>query len=512
MATPTIFSSIGYLGLNKAQSDAALAPEWATDAENVVFDWSGRLAARKGWVNQTAVPIPSTPNVDALHEYVKSDTTTSLICAAGNGLYESSDNGASWTSRTGAVVPTSDNWQFQNFNDKVIAAQADHSLLVKTSGNFAAVVASSGSVPDHPVAVLAAFGRIWCIEADLQTVKYCALLDETKWATADGGGSIDLRKVWTQGTDTALAVRAFGGRLVVFGKRHIILWVDGRGNALGLSPNDIYVEDVVEGTGTEARDSIQNIGEGDLVYLSQYGIQSLTRVLQEQQTPISDITRNSRQYFSTRIQNTAVDKTIIRSVYSASEGFYLLHVPDIPGTICVDIRQPLEDGSYRLFEWPSFAPYSAISRRNNDVLFGFAGGVVGKYSGYQDNGAPYWYVLHSGYLDLGPEENCKEKELKRIKVMAYGSGGTTVYVKWGWDFDRERWEESISYTADSGSEYAEAEYAIGEYGGAAGHRKDSVPAGGSGQYFQIGVEVLIQGSPFGLQILQAYYETGNKLA
>lgn len=513
MATPVIFSGVGYLGLNKEQSDAILEPQWATEAQNAVFDWSGRLAARKGWESQTSVPIPSTPQVQSLHEYVKADATTSLVCGANSKLYESSDNGASWTDRTGSLTPTGSNWQFQNFNDKVVAAHAGgNPLVVKTSGNFAAVVAASGTVPDNPVAVLAAFGRVWCIEEDQKTIKYSALLDETLWAVADGGGTIDLSKVWTVGTDTAVAIRAFGGRLVVFGKRHIILWVDGKGNALGLNPDDIYVEDVIENSGTEARDSIQNIGEGDLVYLSQFGIQSLTRVLQEQQTPISDITKNSRMYFSSRIQNSAIDKTTIKSVYSAKEGFYLLSIPDLESTICVDIRAPLQDGSYRLFEWPTFAPHSAISRRNNDVLFGFSGGVVGKYTGYQDNGSPYWYVIRSAHLDLGPEENSKYKELKRIKVMAYGASGTTVYVRWWWDFGRENYEETIEYTGAGGSEYAEAEYGEGEYGGSYDHKNDSVPAAGSGQYFQIGLEVLIDGAPFGLQILQAYYETGAKLA
>jgi hypothetical protein len=38
--------------------------------------------------------------------------------------------------------------------------------------------------------------------------------------------------------------------LIVFGKRHIIMWTDGAGAALGLDPGNIYVEDVIEGAGT----------------------------------------------------------------------------------------------------------------------------------------------------------------------------------------------------------------------------------------------------------------------
>jgi hypothetical protein len=43
--------------------------------------------------------------------------------------------------------------------------------------------------------------------------------------------------------------------LIVIGKRHIVIWTDGAGAALGLDPTNIYVEDViVEGAGTVARD------------------------------------------------------------------------------------------------------------------------------------------------------------------------------------------------------------------------------------------------------------------
>ncbi len=506
MVTPVIFPALGFLGLNKERSLAILGPEWATEAQNVIIDSSGRFAARKGWVNQTTATITGSPALRALHEYVKQDATTSLVTTGGNKLWESSDQGATWTDRTAALTVTADNWQLVNFNDKVIAAQAAHGLLVKTSGNFALIVATSGVLPAAPVAVLAAFGRVWAVESDLQTIKYSALLDETKWSVADGGGSIDMRKVWTQGTDTLTAIRAFGGRLVAFGRRHIVLWVDGKGNALGLDPLDIYVEDVVEGSGTEARDSIQNIGEGDLIYLGKLGVQSLSRVIQEQQTPVTDITKNSRQYFAIRIQNTAVNKTQIKSVYSAEEGFYLLVVPGANLTLCVDLRLPLEDGSYRIFEWPAFIPTSVLSRLNGDVLFGTTG-KVGKHSGYSDNGAPYWYVLRTGYLDLG-EENGLFKELKRIKIIA-NAGNADAVIKWWWDFGSSAYSETIAYSPLVASEYGEGEYGVAEYGVGISQRVDSVPGAGSGQYFQLGVEVLIDGQPFGLQVLQAYYETGR---
>jgi hypothetical protein len=131
----------------------------------------------------------------------------SLVAGAGNKLWESTDDGSTWIDRTGGLTISGDKWQFVNFNGKVIACQVGHSLKVKTSGNFATIVATSGTVPTAPVAVLAAYGRVWALESDLQTVKYSALLDETKYDAADGGGVLDLRKVWTLGTDTGVTIK-----------------------------------------------------------------------------------------------------------------------------------------------------------------------------------------------------------------------------------------------------------------------------------------------------------------
>ena len=46
---PMTIVAPGTLGLNKEQEFTLLGPEWATKALNMVFDRSGRLAARKGW-------------------------------------------------------------------------------------------------------------------------------------------------------------------------------------------------------------------------------------------------------------------------------------------------------------------------------------------------------------------------------------------------------------------------------------------------------------------------------
>ena len=46
--TPVVLSGLGSAGLNTQSQDATLGPEWLTEADNVVFDFQGRIAARKG--------------------------------------------------------------------------------------------------------------------------------------------------------------------------------------------------------------------------------------------------------------------------------------------------------------------------------------------------------------------------------------------------------------------------------------------------------------------------------
>ena len=104
----------------------------------------------------------------------------------------------------------------------------------------------------------AAFGRIWAVDDDKQTVRYCALLDETKWATASGGGSIDMRNVWSNGMDYVTAISSIGSNLVIFGRKHIVIYTDGSGSELGVDPTQMYVVDIIEGTGCVARDSLAN--------------------------------------------------------------------------------------------------------------------------------------------------------------------------------------------------------------------------------------------------------------
>lgn len=508
---PITFPSLGFLGLNKAKYDTLLGPEWATEARNCVIDAQGRIAARKGWRKLTATPMTGTPTVLAVHEYVQNDGTVMLIAATSAKLWHSVDDGATWVDVTGALTPTGGNWQFVNYNGKVYGAQVGHPLIVKTTtGNFAAATAATGVIPTNPVCILAAYGRLWTINSDTQTLKYCALLDGTKWATGDGGGSQDLGYLWTKGTDQGVGIGAFGSTLCVFGKRHIFLFTDGSGSDRGLDPSTMYVGDTIEGVGLAARDTLQAIGEGDLLFLSQHGLRTMQRTLQEKQTPFNDVSANSRDWLVSTLMNSAIDVTKMRSCWSAVNAFYLLSSPDSKTVVCVDTRQALEDGTYRMFNWDGYYPYAMCTRVNGDVIFGFAGGIIGKYYGYLDNTSTYRFAFHSAFLDTG-ESNVLWKMLKRLRVLMFSPGGYSVVFKWWYDFSPDAWSAVRTFAADANSQYNVDEYAIAQYGGVTSQRIDSVPLAGSGQFFKLGVEVEINGFAFALQSITAYYE-GTRLA
>lgn len=501
-----IFPSPGFLGLNREQESVPMGPEWATRAYNALIDSAGRFAARKGWVKSTTVAFAG--NAEQTHEYVTSAGVTTLICTGGNKFFESSDDGSTWTDRTGAVAVTANNWQMVNFNSKVIAAQAAHGLVVKTAGNFALVAAATGVVPTNPVAVLSAFGRLWCVSADLQTIKYCALLDETKWAVADGGGTLDLRTVWTRGIDTCTAVASLGSRLIFFGTKHVLLYIDGSGSTIGIDPLNMFLEDAIEGTGTDSRDSIANIGEGDIYFRGPNGIRSLIRSRQEQLTPVTDLSKNNRNYLNSLLTNSAVDVTKLRAVYSPQESFYLLTVPGINRTFCFDTRQQLDDGSLRFFEW-TLAPLSFTYRRNKTLVLGFASGIVGVYTGYKDNLVSYLYQFRSGFIRIDPDIDAFLKQLKSLKVLCAVQTATDIVFSWAYDFSQSPSSATVSVPAASAAEYAVSEYGIAEYGSSEESRNQSAPGGGSGQYFQVGIQAVINGSGFAMSNLTAFYTLGR---
>lgn len=511
---PITLTSPGRRGLNKERANDLLGPEWATDALNCVLNREGRIAARKGWTNQTIGA--ASDNIVVLHEYVKGDASVEMIAAGGTKIFSGiTDFTDPLNDITPSTAPTADNWQFLNFNDKVIGIQEDHTMIVYDgSGDFSDLVAVSGTAP-RGVAGCAAFGRLWVIDDDGQTIKYCALLDETKWSESDGGGSIDLRNVWTQGMDRAVAVIGFGANLIVFGTNHIIFYTDAAGSELGVNPNQLYVVDTIEGTGCVARDSIQPIGEGDVVYLSRHGIQALGRVIREKSNPTVTISKNIRTYLSNLLTQQVT--TSIRSAYSPEHGLYLLLLPDARRVIVADTRFLFtdEDGALvaPMLEWTfDLMPMSVCVRRNGDLLFGFDG-MVGEYEGNQDGGESYSVEYSSPWLLVeDPTIANGLKILKEIPTIVQVNGNTTISWLWEFDFSGEVFTGRTEHVAAGLAEWGEAEFNVDEFSGGLILQKNIVEGQGEGQFLRVGLHMNVDGFDFVLQQIKLLFKLGRMAA
>src|SRR3989304_491088 len=285
MPAPLTLTTPGRWGVNEQEKNQLLHPNWAAVADGLVVNDAGQLQCRG------ALDLVSTDGAptEILRQfaYITSAGTETVISATATKIIAGTtdlDDAGSDITPTGA--PTNGYWQFQNFNGKVVGWQAGHTPIVwNGAGDFAVITAATGTLPDGDC-VLAALGRVWAVDDDGQTVRYCALLDETKWATADGGGAIDMRNVWPQGMDRVVALASFGGSLVIFGQRNIVVYTDGAGSALGVDPAQMYVVDTIEGTGCAARDTVVVVGEGDLVFLSELGGQSFQRLIVQKDNPL----------------------------------------------------------------------------------------------------------------------------------------------------------------------------------------------------------------------------------
>ena len=490
--------NVAFHGLARERQQVALEPEWCTKAENIIIDGAGRLAARKGWAAQNGTPISGTPTINQIHEYVKTDGTTEIISASADDLF----TGASTpTSIVGALTPTAGNWQFVNFNGNVYGWQASHTPIVYTgTGDFTAMSASTGTLPDGNT-VLAAYGRLWAVDDDGQTIRYCALLDPTLWAVADGGGVIDMRSVWTRGTDTVQRIVAYGSSLIVFGKRHVVIWVDGSGSDIGIDPVNIYVGQVIENVGLVSRDAMALAGEIDVLFWSYNGVRSLRRTLQETATPVNEISPQNRDFLSDSLSTGDLSK--VRGVYSAINGYFLLSHPDDSRTFCFDSKGLMQDGALRMTTW-TLVPTAACETISGDVYFGFPStGVIGKYSGYLDNTATYRFDYESGWMALEPA--MRLKMLKRLKAFLFSPASGQVTFKWWTDFKSNLKTYAKDLVGD-GDEWNVDEWSLMEWSAGKAQHEKYVPLSNSCQYVKVGVLFVVNGRPFGVQNISLYYE------
>ena len=509
----------GFFGLNTQDSSVTLSTNFALTADNCIIDKYGRLGSRKGWTMQTTSGSSelSGSSVDFLMEHVNADGST-VVLSGGNNKVFSGGVGAVLTDITPSLYTiTDDNWKGASLYDHALIVQQGHEPLVYNSGSSPVCQTMTDYTSltqnystSYPRDAITGWGRYWA--HDGETVYWSTDIADTNFPAFYGGtsGTLNIAAVLPNNTDTIVALAAHNNFLIIFCKNNIVLYQNADNPIAG----DFSVSDVILGVGCVARDSVQSTGN-DLIFLSDTGVRSLGRLIQEKSLPLRDLTKNVRDDLlndiSTELANSG-DLDDVVSVYSETNAFYLLSFPYSDIIYCLDMRSVLEDGSARVTTWYNYQADSFCRRRNRDLLIGKTNGI-GKYAGYEDNGTAFRMRYFSHFVDFG--NSTLKKMLKQIATTVVGGANQTFVIKAAFDYENI----ANSYVFTIPPQGTIAEYGIAEYGDNAatvaeytlGIVIDNVKSsvGGSGNVIQLGFEADVNGSELSVQKIDAFVKTGK---
>jgi len=486
----------GFYGLNTQDSPTSLSEQFALVADNCVIDQFGRIGARKGWVYETTT---DTDSIVSIGEFVKADGTTEIISSSASAIYKGT---TTLTDITPASHTVSDGLYDHATLNGIHYLFREGSDPIYYDGTTCDEVSAhpnySGTVPSGDI-VQSGFGRLWVAKTSTNntTVYWSDLLTGVKWDTGSSG-SIDISKVWPDGADEITALAVHNGIIAIFGKRQILLYTGAD------DPATMQLADTIVGIGCIARDSVQVTGT-DLIFLSDSGVRSLKRTIQEKSAPITDISKNVRTELTTYTNSETQN---MFSVYSPEEAFYLLHLPTTGITYCFDMRTPLQDGSHRVTQWNSIQPQALCRTRSGDLLFGKGQGIA-KHDGYQDNGVGYQMNYFTNYIDFGAPSNLKL--LKNLKITIIGGSATQATLNWGYDYSYGYKKKTFTLSTQVIAEYNIAEYNIGEFNAGVLVNRPTVNASGGGQVVQLGIEAEVDGAAVSVQRLTAQAIVGRTI-
>lgn len=504
----------GFFGLNTQDSPLTLEAGYASIATNCIIDQYGRIGARKGWskVNASSGNLGSN-DVKVIHELVQLDGTLTVLFAGNNKLFKLDGSNAvvELTYGGGGSAPTitASNWQCASLNGITYFFQSGYDPLIydpavstTTYRRVSEKTGYTGTVPKGNIAI-SAFGRLWVADTttDNVTITFSDLLAGHNW-TGGTSGSLNVAQVWPNGSDQVMGLGAHNGFLIIFGKRQILVY------SSPTTPSSLALSDSIGNIGCLSRDSIVTTA-ADIVFLSNSGVRSLMRTIQEKSAPLRDLSKNVRNDLMGYVAGeTASD---IKAVYSEVNAFYLLTLPTAKQVYVFDTKAQLQDGSSRVTVWDSIQPTALLSRRNGDLLIGKSG-FIGKYGTYLDNASSYRFQYYTNYADLGDPN--VTSILKRIAVVVIGGKNQGFVIKWGYDFTGQYY----SSTVDIG-ESTIAEYGIAEYGSNAttiAYYSSGIQlttligqASGFGKVVQTGYEIQINGSAISIQKIEIQAKHGK---
>jgi len=545
----TTISAPGFLGINTQESSVDLASGYALEAFNCVIDKFGRIGARKGYqYKHTSNVDLGSNNVEFLFEIPE---TGDVLVGGNNKLFVLASGASTLTTSTvrndtnSADITyniTGNDWSASSIvygegpdiSPHAYVCQSSHEPLVfhklgashGHSGSYGFnKLSDCGTVPTvyttpsdfKPNVVLGAYGRTWWadITGDEQTVYFSALLDGSNLSTGDSG-YLSLVDVFPNG-DQIVGLAAHNGFLIIFGRRNIAIYSNP------IDVTSLTLADLITNVGCIARDSIVNTGT-DVMFLSDTGVRSIARVIQEKSAPINDISFNIRDDLVQYVESQGTTKIKIKAAYYPRDAFYILSIPNSTYVFCFDLRARLENGAARATIWDSIKPTALHTTYSGVLLLGKAG-YVAEYKNYLDgveedgtttNATTYKLSYYTNHFDLGAPTSLKF--LKKANFTVIGGVGQNVFVKYGFDYVASYKSLPKKLSAGSVSEYNNEdnlyEYndtvaPIAEYSSGLLLEEVRSNLGGSGSIIQLGFEADIDQNPLSIQKIDVYVKTGK---
>ena len=420
---------------------------------------------------------------------------------------------------------TGDNWQVASMpfgtgptaSAHAIWAQKDHEILVlhklgtpahsHVGGYGFQRLGDVGNVPTahtitsfKPNCALSAYGRLWVgnITADTQTVYFSDLQDPSEWQTGTSG-YLDISAVIPTG-DPITALAQYNNFLIIFCRRSIVVYSGAD------DPTTMTLSDIITGIGCIARDSVQSVGGTDILFLSETGVQSLLRVIQEKSLPFRDVSKNVRDTLMSDV--VGEDEDDIKGIYYAGDAFYLLALPSTNNTYCFDTRGALENGSSRATIWRDINPTAFWVLANRDLYMGQEG-YIGKYYGQTDNEVSYRMAYYTNYFDMGNPTALKI--LKKINFVTIGGSAQALVIKWGYDYLDSYQSGTVVLDTQVVSEYNVSEYTVATFNNGIVLDTAQMQTSGNGKVVQIGFESDIDGSPLSIQKIDFSIKMGKNI-